>query len=49
MKKRVTDEIIPQDMSTLLAYEQFRRIRKVLKQETVMFLRDELKRIGTNN
>ncbi len=45
IEKHVTDQIITQDLSTLLPYEQFRRIRKALKQETLMFLRDELQRI----
>jgi predicted nucleotidyltransferase component of viral defense system len=43
--KHITEEIINQDINTLLAYEQFSQIRKVLKQETLMFLRDEYKRI----
>ncbi len=42
---RVTDEVINQDLSTLLPYENFSRIRKVLKRETMMFLRDEQKRL----
>lgn len=45
IEKHVTDQIITQDLSTLLPYTQFRRIRKVLKKETLMFLRDELHRI----
>ena len=47
IEKHITDEIIDQDINTLLAYEQFRRIRKILKQETLMFLRDEEKRINS--
>jgi predicted nucleotidyltransferase component of viral defense system len=45
IERRITDEIINQELNTLLPYEKFSRIRKVLKQETLMFLRDELKRI----
>lgn len=46
IERHITDEIIAQDLNTLLPYEKFRRIRKTLKQETLMFLRDEQKRIG---
>ncbi len=49
IEQYVTEEIITQDLSTLLTYEQFRRIRKVLKPETLMFLRDETKRIEAGN
>ncbi len=45
IENRITEEIINQDINTLLPYEQFSRIRKLLKQETLMFLRDEQKRI----
>lgn len=43
--KHITDEIINQDLNTLLPYDTFSRIRKILKQETLMFLRDEQQRI----
>lgn len=42
---KVTDKIISEDLSFLLTYEKFRLIRKVLKRETLMFLKDEVKRI----
>jgi predicted nucleotidyltransferase component of viral defense system len=45
VEKRITEEIVNQDLNTLLPYEQFSRIRKILKKETLMFLRDEEKRI----
>lgn len=45
VEKKVTDELITQDLNVLLPYEKFRMIRKTLKLETLMFLRDELKRI----
>jgi len=45
IEKHITEEIINQDLNTLLPYERFSRIRKTLKQETLMFLRDEQKRI----
>lgn len=45
VEKHITDEIITQDLNTLLPYEKFSKIRKILKRETLMFLRDEEKRI----
>jgi len=45
IERRITDEIINQDLNTLLPYEKFSRIRTMLKRETLMFLRDEEKRI----
>jgi hypothetical protein len=44
-EKKITDTIIAQDLNTLLPYEKFRVIRKTLKKETLIFLRDELKRL----
>ncbi len=46
VKQHVTEKIITQDLNMLLPYEQFSRIRKFLKQETLIFLRDEQKRAG---
>lgn len=43
--KHITDDIIHQDLNTLLPYDKFSRMRKVLKQETLMFLRDEQQRV----
>lgn len=45
VEKHITDEIITQDLNTLLPYEKFSQIRKILKRETLMFLRDEYARI----
>ncbi len=42
--EHITDTIIQQDLNTLLSYEHFSRIRKVLKQETLMLLKDEHER-----
>ena len=42
---KVTDKIINEDLSFLLPYEKFKPIRKTLKREVLMFLRDEIKRI----
>lgn len=45
VKKYVTETIIAQDLNTLLPYERFVQIRKTLKQETLIFLQDELARV----
>lgn len=46
IQEHITLDIITQDLNTLLPYETFSRIRKVLKRETLLFLRDEEKRVG---
>lgn len=43
--KRVSQKIIDQDINHLLAHDKFQKIRKILKREVLMFLRDELNRI----
>ena len=43
--KEITETVITQDLNILLPYEKFRKIRKVLKSETLMFLRDEVDRL----
>ncbi|KKU06990.1 MAG: hypothetical protein UX11_C0022G0023 [Candidatus Collierbacteria bacterium GW2011_GWC2_45_40] len=35
---KVTDKIITEDLNSLLPLEKFNKIRKVLKQEVLMFL-----------
>lgn len=45
VESHITQTIIEQDINTLLPYEQFNKIRTSLKQETIMFLKDELKRV----
>ncbi len=45
IKKEITQTIIDQDINTLLEPKKFQRIRKILKQETLVFLQDELKRL----
>ena len=45
IERAVTDEILQQDLSVLLPYATFRVIRKTLRQETLLFLRDEVLRI----
>lgn len=44
--KRVTDRVISEDLSYLLPYEKFRAIRKTLKTEALLLLRDEMKRMS---
>lgn len=44
IEKQVTDDLLTQDLSVLVPYEKFRIIRKTLKAETLMFLRDEVAR-----
>ena len=44
VEKRITETIITQDLSALLPRDKFQKIRKALKPETLMFLRDELRR-----
>jgi len=45
VEKEVTDDLIAQDLNVLLPYAKFKIIRKTLKQETLMFLKDELERL----
>jgi len=45
IEKNIIETIINQDLNTLLSPEKFQRVRKNLKKETLMFLRDELERI----
>lgn len=41
--KKITDKVIREDLSYLLPPDKFNRIKKVLKKEILMFLRDEIK------
>lgn len=41
-EKNITETIINQDLNVLLTPEKFQKIRKILKRETLMFLRDEI-------
>ncbi len=45
VERHVTQTIIDQDINTLLLPDRFRAIRKTLKQEVLMFLRDEHARL----
>lgn len=42
IKKEITQTIIDQDLNTLLEPKKFQQIRKSLKQESLVFLQDEL-------
>lgn len=44
IETKVTNKIISEDLSFLLINEKFQLIRNVLKKETLMFLKDEVKR-----
>lgn len=43
--RRITDTIIDQDLNVLLSHEQFQKIRHILKEETLAFIDDEIKRL----
>lgn len=45
VEKNITGTIINQDLSILLSPDKFQKIRKILKRETLMFLRDEIARL----
>lgn len=45
VEDKITEIIISQDLNTLIAYDKFKKIRKTLKAEVLMFLRDELNRL----
>jgi len=45
IETKVTETTIAQDLNMLLPYKEFQKIRKTLKQEVLIFLRDELQRI----
>lgn len=39
IKKKVTEKAISEDLNALLPYEKFKKIRRILKPETLIFLR----------
>jgi len=47
IEKRFTEKIITQDLNLLLPPDKFRKIKKVIKPETLLFLKDEIARIGS--
>lgn len=42
IEQKVTDTVLAEDLNTLLPYEEFTKVRKVLKREVLTFLRDEV-------
>ena len=44
--RRVTDTIISQELNVLLPPEQFKKVRHILKEETLAFIDDEIKRLS---
>jgi predicted nucleotidyltransferase component of viral defense system len=44
--RKITDSVLDEDLNMLLPPEIFMRIRKILKQETLMLIRQEMKRIS---
>lgn len=46
VQSKITENIISQDLNFLLEPKKFQQIRKILKSETVMFLKDEIKRLN---
>ncbi|MEK7523609.1 MAG: nucleotidyl transferase AbiEii/AbiGii toxin family protein [Patescibacteria group bacterium] len=45
IQKHITQTILDQDLNVLLPAETFGKIRKILKQEVLMFLQDEIRRL----
>lgn len=46
---KINEKVISQDLNYLLPYDNFRILRKVLKKETILFLKDEIKRRQTKS
>lgn len=49
IEEKVNQTIINQDINFLLPPDKFKKIRGVLRQETLMFLNDEIKRLKGDN
>jgi len=45
IETKITQKIIDQDLNYLLPTDQFRSVRKTIKRETLIFLRDEIGRL----
>ncbi len=45
IEKKITMTVIDQDLNSLLLRDRFQKIRKILKQETLMLVRDEIGRL----
>ena len=46
ISRHITDAIITQELNVLLLPDQFQKIRHILKEETLAFLDDEIKRLS---
>lgn len=44
--KKITQKVIDEDLNTLLKPKKFRKLRTVLKRETMVMLGDEIERVG---
>ncbi len=44
IQEKISDKIITQDLNMLIEYDKFRKIRKTLKTETIMFIKNEIER-----
>jgi predicted nucleotidyltransferase component of viral defense system len=45
INEHVTETILSQDLNPLIPYERFKKLRKALKRETLMFIDDEIRRL----
>ena len=45
VEKKVTDKVINHDLNVLLPPDKFQKMRKIIKRETLMFLKDEVERL----
>jgi len=46
IEKKITQKIIDEELNNLMPYENFKKTRKILKQEVLMFLKDEEARLN---
>jgi len=46
IEKQISQRVINEDLNTLLPLNRFQKIRKVLKTETLVFIKDDLARLG---
>lgn len=44
INKKINATIIDQDLNTLLEYEKFKKIRKTIKEEVLLFVKNEIKK-----
>jgi predicted nucleotidyltransferase component of viral defense system len=47
--EKLTDKIINQDLNSLISYEKFKAIRKILKREVLFLIRGEIEKIKQKN